>query len=306
MTLSIVIPCHNDSTELVATLKSIRATSPDDVEVVVVDDASRLPVVLTDACGQCTLVRTQRRCGVGPARHLGAMRATGEYLLFLDSHMRLPMRWYQATVPHLEPMIIHCNACHDFGREDKPYLDGAVWNFYGPDQTGRRNQIFECVWNTGWHAGPPSFPTCIQAIMGAAYFVNRDWFFNLNPLRFLKFWGQDEAAMSLKCWLAGGECRVLSSHPFAHKFRTGPQIPFTVSAADTVYNKMFLIHTCLPRDRAKVLLGKFSRDRTTREAAERIERDWGLIETEREYNRTLFRVPFDDYLKRFGIHFPAK
>lgn len=301
MLLSVVIASHSDS-DLPNTLESLRSTASG-VEIWVVDDASVRPV----ASEHAGVIRTAKRIGVGPARHLGAMHATGEYLLLTDSHMRFFPGWYDLAMSRLvgRPKTIHCGSCHDFGTPDKPYY-GARWNFYGSDAKHPRiKQILECVWAPKVDAD--DYP--IQAIMGAIYFIPREWFFKLNPLRYLHSWGCDEQSLSLKTWLAGGEIKMLTSVKAAHRFQDGNQpypIRFKLNPADTWYNKMFLMHTILPADKANILLTKLPRDRFSREAAARITADWGLIEIEREYNRRLFTRSFDSYLQQFNIPFPDK
>ncbi|GGO97403.1 bifunctional glycosyltransferase/CDP-glycerol:glycerophosphate glycerophosphotransferase [Wenjunlia tyrosinilytica] len=88
--LSIVVPVHNVRGYLSSCLDSILTQSFTDFEVIGVDDAS------PDGCGRIldeyaardpriTAVHLPRNVGLGRARNAGAARATGDYLLFLDS-----------------------------------------------------------------------------------------------------------------------------------------------------------------------------------------------------------------------------
>src|SRR6266571_4199886 len=83
---SIIIPTYNRASLLPHTLNSVWGQSFSDFEVIVVDDGS------TDATHQLLSgyqgrlrVFPQNNRGPGAARNLGASRASGDYLAFLDS-----------------------------------------------------------------------------------------------------------------------------------------------------------------------------------------------------------------------------
>ncbi|MEU5582927.1 CDP-glycerol:glycerophosphate glycerophosphotransferase [Streptomyces huasconensis] len=86
---SVVVPVHRVQGYLRACLESVLTQSFGDLELTVVDDAS------PDACAaiaaeyaerdpRVRLIRLPVRAGTGPARNIGADRATGGHLLFLD------------------------------------------------------------------------------------------------------------------------------------------------------------------------------------------------------------------------------
>jgi CDP-glycerol glycerophosphotransferase len=83
-TISVVIPVHGVEAYLPRCLDSIMDQDAAGVEVIAVDDAS------PDRCGEIlaargvTTIRTQSPVGPGRARELGAEKATGEYVWFVD------------------------------------------------------------------------------------------------------------------------------------------------------------------------------------------------------------------------------
>ena len=86
MLVSVVIPTYDRWPVVGEAVESVLAQSFDDYELIVVDDGS------TEETGDRLLqygerltVLTQRRGGVSAARNLGACRALGKYLAFLDS-----------------------------------------------------------------------------------------------------------------------------------------------------------------------------------------------------------------------------
>ena len=83
-TISVVIPVHGVEVYLPRCLDSILHQSSPGIEVIAVDDAS------PDRCGEIlaergvTTIRTTSPVGPGRARELGAEKATGEYVWFVD------------------------------------------------------------------------------------------------------------------------------------------------------------------------------------------------------------------------------
>lgn len=87
--MSVVIPVRNDAAGVTALLDSLKGQLRDDIEVLVVDDAS------TDATAACAaayprvrLLRHEVRRGAAAARNTGAAAARGKALLFIDADAR--------------------------------------------------------------------------------------------------------------------------------------------------------------------------------------------------------------------------
>jgi glycosyltransferase involved in cell wall biosynthesis len=86
MTLSIIIPAYNAAETLEATVLSALEVKPSPAEVIVVDDGSedKTPAICASFGGAISFQRVENG-GVSRARNIGAERASGEWLLFLDS-----------------------------------------------------------------------------------------------------------------------------------------------------------------------------------------------------------------------------
>lgn len=83
---SVIITCHNQASFIEDAVRSALAQSSLAREVIVVDDASSDGSIdILKAFGQAIdLVCSSRNIGANPARNLGASRAAGDYLVFLD------------------------------------------------------------------------------------------------------------------------------------------------------------------------------------------------------------------------------
>lgn len=89
--VSVIIPTHNRPHLLARAVESARAAGAD-VEIIVVDDASRDATAAV--CQNLTgikYVRVERNQGVAGARNIGILASTGKYIAFLDDDdLRLP------------------------------------------------------------------------------------------------------------------------------------------------------------------------------------------------------------------------
>lgn len=87
--VSVVIPVYNIERHLRQCLDSVVGQSLRDIEIICVDDGSTdaSPEILADYASRDSRFQiiTQPNAGPGAARNAGMARATGEYLIFLDS-----------------------------------------------------------------------------------------------------------------------------------------------------------------------------------------------------------------------------
>jgi mycofactocin glycosyltransferase len=92
--VSIVIPVRDQAEGVTATLESL----PPAIEVVVVDDGSRLPVVVP--AGRAAVLRNPVAAGPAAARNRGAAEATGEVIVFVDAECQPEPGWLDILLPH--------------------------------------------------------------------------------------------------------------------------------------------------------------------------------------------------------------
>ena len=80
---SVIIPTYGRPVFLADALRSVAQQTIENVEVIVVDDASPVPVQLP-AGSRAHLIRAKENGGAASARNLGAATASGDVLTFLD------------------------------------------------------------------------------------------------------------------------------------------------------------------------------------------------------------------------------
>lgn len=314
MNLSIIIASINDD-ELNATVRSIRDTAGDRPEVIIVDDQSSTPIVCQDAN---RVIHNRWQCGCAPSRHIGAMSASGQYLLFIDGHSRFVPGWYEKAMTRLDarPTTVHCATCIglDFKNMDMtlpecPKYHGASFNFYGPDRNAAgKMQVFEPIWSTP----EPEDDAELAGVMGACYFMPRAWYLKIDPLRHLRYWGADETMIGLKTWFAGGDVRLMKNVAIGHKFWSPTAKPkirkfFEVPAGYVLWNKLFAIHTLMPPKLAETLeyhLKNHEDGHAVSEAMKLLKTDWSIVATEQANNHRLFTRNVEWLANKFGLKLP--
>lgn len=104
MKYSIIVPVFNRPDEVDELLNSLASQEEKDFEVVIVEDGSQTPC--EDVCKRYEDKMEihyyyKQNSGPGQSRNYGAERASGEYLLILDSDVVLPSRYLKAVSDEL-------------------------------------------------------------------------------------------------------------------------------------------------------------------------------------------------------------
>lgn len=98
MTLSVVIPAHNEEQYLGTCLRSIRrALPPRPIQIIVVDNASADRTAEVARHEGATAVIAEPRKGTNLARQRGLLEARGDLVAFLDADDVLPPGWFAAV-----------------------------------------------------------------------------------------------------------------------------------------------------------------------------------------------------------------
>lgn len=106
MLLSVIVPMYNSSYYLDTLFESLNLTATKDVELIIVDDGSK-----DDTYEKCieykrttehVIVIHNENHGVSYSRNCGMQKASGKYIMFVDSDDKLVDNWYDAFINSLD------------------------------------------------------------------------------------------------------------------------------------------------------------------------------------------------------------
>jgi GT2 family glycosyltransferase len=122
--VSIIVPAYNHSRDLNQCLSALKASSPPESEIIVVDDASTEDISSVATQMSARIFRLEKNSGPAAARNSGARHARGEILFFVDSDVIIGPGTVGHVVKFLEE---HPDVAAVFGSYDNlPRAPGMV------------------------------------------------------------------------------------------------------------------------------------------------------------------------------------
>ncbi|BFZ24268.1 hypothetical protein BsWGS_27307 [Bradybaena similaris] len=233
-TASFIIPFHNEHlSTLLRSVYSIINRAPKELvkEIILADDHST-----NDECKQplddyvkehftnVNVVRAGKREGLIRTRLLGARNATGEVLIFLDSHIECNINFLP---PLLEPIA------ESYRTVVCPFIDVIDYeNFaYRAQDEGARGAF---DWELFYKRLPlleedlkhPSEPFANPVMAGGLFAISRDWFWELGGYDpGLDIWGGEQYELSFKIWQCGGTMVDAPCSRIGHIYRKFAPFP---------------------------------------------------------------------------------
>jgi glycosyltransferase involved in cell wall biosynthesis len=304
------MPYLNEEKEPLETIKSMRQTADSNLfDIIAIDDCSDSSVDLSQF-SNVKQIRNEKRIGVDASRQKGIDLAETENVLIIDAHMRFKNdNWLNKMNSLIEnsPQTLWCTVCLGLGygtldvNKHKGKYYGANMLFVDdnakPDRPAR-----ECL-EPKWASEIKSKNEYeIPCILGANYFFSKKWFDHINGWRGLKSWGSSEPFVSIKSYMAGGDCKITKSVEIGHVFRSNA--PYRTQIADLVYNKIFLCKTILPKDLGNKLINYLPKDINFKKAIQEIDKNKEGIEKDKNYYKSIFKNSIQDYCKKFNAYLP--
>jgi len=232
---TIIFVFHNENLSvLLRSVHSVLNRSPAKLvaQVILVDDAStptqgrfskknwrRLQEELDSHCRalpKMLLVRLRTRRGLMLARMEGAWRATGDVLIFLDSHI-------EATTGWLEPLL--ARIAENRTRLLVPQVDNIDAETFRMDTAGLGVVGFS--WALGQKPEAPDYgrdgtiPSPSPVMPGGLFAADRQWFLHLGGYDAeMRLYGGEEMEISFRTWMCGGSVESVPCSHVGHVFRT--------------------------------------------------------------------------------------
>lgn len=245
--LTVIIPFLNEGEEVGETVRSIRRHVGMGVDIIVINDQS------TDGydyrgdlqgLGVHYIYNVERK-GVAASRDLGARLCRTPYFLLLDGHMRFyDGLWAHKICSALmeNDRRLLCCQTKFLSKENGvvveasgcPATFGAVFDMRRPSYVD---------WNYSEN-NLGSSRERIEMVLGAGYAASKRYWSYLEGLDGLMYYGNDEAFISLKVWLEGGECILLKDVVIGHIYRASS--PFRRFSEEELYNHLFIANMLFP------------------------------------------------------------
>lgn len=126
--VSVIIPAYNEETVIGDCLESLKDQSYKPLEIITVDDGSTDHTVDLIKKSQLSVVSSQllhqQHLGPGPARNLGASKAKGEILIFVDADMTFD----EDFVKDLIAPILKGNSVGTFSKNEMVKNKDNIWS----------------------------------------------------------------------------------------------------------------------------------------------------------------------------------
>jgi len=166
------------------------------------------------------LLKTLRREGLIRARIYGAKQASGQVLLFLDSHCEVNQDWMQPLLYQIQlnrtfvvTPIIDMIDPDTFAYTSSPLVRGGFnWGLHFkwdsvPDSLLRTSPDF---------VKPIASPT----MAGGLFAIEREYFFDIGEYDSgMNVWGGENLEISFRIWMCGGRLEIIPCSRVGHIFR---------------------------------------------------------------------------------------
>ncbi|XP_075234604.1 N-acetylgalactosaminyltransferase 6-like isoform X2 [Lycorma delicatula] len=232
--VSVVVPFHNEHlSTLLRTAISVINRSPSHLlkEIFLVDDSSTKDICkkpLDDYVAKhlpkVRVIRLPKRVGLIRARLAGAKAATGDVLIFLDSHTEANINWLP---PLLDPIAEDYRTCVC------PFIDVIAYDTfqYRSQDEGKRGAF---DWELYYKRLPrlpeddknPTEPFESPVMAGGLFAISSEFFWELGGYDpGLDIWGGEQYELSFKIWQCGGRMVDAPCSRVGHIYRKFAPFP---------------------------------------------------------------------------------
>ncbi|CEF65829.1 Polypeptide N-acetylgalactosaminyltransferase 1 [Strongyloides ratti] len=218
---------------LLRTVHSVYNRSPSKLlhEIILYDDFSKrdelkekLEKYIRRFNGIVKLFRATERMGLIRAKIAGAKHATGEVVVFLDSHCEANTGWLEPIVERISQnrKAIVCPTIDYISAENMAYsgssglasVGGFRWSLHFT-----WDPISDRVKKT-LKSGTDPIPSPTMA--GGLLAANREYFFEIGSYDpGMDIWGGENLEISFRTWMCGGSIEFLGCSHVGHIFRSG-------------------------------------------------------------------------------------
>ncbi|MGC3977427.1 MAG: glycosyltransferase [Paludibacteraceae bacterium] len=244
--LTLIIPFLNEGKEVYETVKSFKQTADVNIDVILINDASNDGYnykIIADEFS-AVYIEHQIRQGVAVSRDEGVSVCKTMYFLILDAHMRVTQsNWASSILNAIKSndrtVICCCTVALNENREfECSFIGyGSSFDFSNLGINWIAKKMFD-----------DESMIEIPCVLGASYICSKNYWEYLKGLSGLIDYGLDEQLISLKVWLEGGSCHLLTGVTFGHLFRSGMEVPYSIKSVPFSYNKFLIAELFLEQN----------------------------------------------------------
>ncbi len=217
--LTVVIPFSNEGAYLRKTLGGIRLTADEEVDIVLIDDASNDGIKYDEIAEEynCKYVKNEERIGPTASKGKGVEVAETPYILFIDAHMSFYFNdWHTKLVEALEDnsRAVYCAnpvPLNRYARRDPNVLNSVLRD---PNVVGLRSNRSR----TSFVHASNGDTNLIPILFGGSYAMSKDYFNSLDGSGSLKGVGFFNLLLSMKVFLEGGDVVFLEDVEIGHVY----------------------------------------------------------------------------------------
>ncbi|XP_063626043.1 polypeptide N-acetylgalactosaminyltransferase 3-like [Cydia splendana] len=229
-TATVIIVFHNEAwSTLMRTVMSVIMRSPKQLmkQIILVDDASErryLEKELDDAIAnldKVEIIRMKERKGLVGARLLGARKAEGDVLVFLDAHCEVTQGWLEPLLdragsddvficPHIDLLSEDTLA---YTKSIDAHWGAFSWNLFFRWLNPSAEVMAQKAEN-------PSKPYPTPAMAGGLFAVRKSLFWRLGGYdEGMLIWGAENLELSWRAWQCGARVEITPCSRVGHIFR---------------------------------------------------------------------------------------
>ena len=239
--LSVLISFKNEGEEVARTCKSARDTAGDNIDIIVLNDASD-PFDYKTSLEPYDVkyYESTERLGSSLGKEFCVEHCETPYFLILDAHCRLSEGWLDKALEILEKGedCIYCCRTRFFSDDEAQNLVGT--DGYGAYYSYTTPRFLGVSWNIK-KLSDIEFE--VPSILGANYLCSKRWWSYIKGFKGLRLYGAEEPYVSRKSWLLGGKVKCVPQIITYHKQRIEKKFPYTVHNYELVHNELVIGYT---------------------------------------------------------------
>jgi len=290
--LSIIIPSYNEVSNTIKTIGNILETCSNinAIEIIVVNDESKEDYSVLTNNNYIKYIKNINNLGTSKSRDIGIKSTDNEYILTIDAHIKMfKHNWDKEVIEVIKnnQKSILCFPCVNIANNKTYYAGG----FYLFNLKNIELSLSPFLLNEFKEEEIP-------CVVGGAYAFNKNWYKHLNGMNGMIGWGVGETFLSIKSYLAGGDCKLIESIKMGHSFEKGK---YTINKKDAYYNKIFVSQTIFPPEISTILLSLFPQNSEKEDAINLFKQNSKEIFRNRIVYEDVLKVPLVDYVKKFNL-----